>query len=344
MADKTVDISTRGKWVRVPALEVNGNTIVTRGRWIRVAVIHDEDWLMKDLENPELCVKRLKDHESHRLRADIFTFSQKPLKAHPQYPYHLEWDSVAAVRLTSFKDWWDELPQETRKNVRKSQKLGVEVRVEKLDDDLIRKIVDVNNDSPLRQRTRFVHYGKTFDQVKKDQSTFVGQSDFICAYVRSELIGFLKLVYRGDAASILQFLPKASHYDKKPSNALIAKTVELCEAKGISCLIYGMFNYGNKHDSPLRDFKTRNGFKEILVPRFYIPLTVKGAVCMKLKLHRGVHGILPHSVIALGVSVRARWHNLKQWISRCSSMGERPNRNRQTECSNPPAGSTFDPQ
>ena len=29
---------------------------------------------------------------------------------------------------------------------------------------------------------------------------------------------------------------------------------------------------------------------------------------MKLKLHRGLLGILPHSVITLGVNARAKWY------------------------------------
>ena len=61
--------------------------------------------------------------------------------------------------------------------------------------------------------------------------------------------------------------------DKRPANALIAKMVEVCEAKGISHLIYGLYNYGNKRNSSLLEFKIRNGFEEFLVPRYYIPLT-----------------------------------------------------------------------
>ena len=121
----------------------------------------------------------------------------------------------------------------------------------------------------------------------------------------------MKIVYRGEVASILNFLPKASHDDKRPANALVAKAVELCAAKGVSYLTYGMFNYGNKHDSPLREFKIRNGFGEVLVPRFYVPLTGWGALCMKLQLHRGALGILPHRVITLGVAARAKWNNVK---------------------------------
>ena len=184
----------------------NGNTIITRGRWIKIALIHDEEWIESDLEHPELCVRAMEECKSAGLRADIFTFSQKPYKPTPQYSYHTESESMAVVRVTSFKAWWDALPQETRKNVRRSQKRGVVVKVRELDDELVREIVAVNNDSPTRQGKPFYHYGKTADQVRKDQSSFLDRSDFICAYQGNELIGFLKLVYRGMSLRFYKFL------------------------------------------------------------------------------------------------------------------------------------------
>ena len=87
-------------------------------------------------------------------------------------------------------------------------------------------------------------------------------------------MGFLKLVYRGDVAAVLQLNSKTAHYDKRPANALLTKAVELCVARGISHLTYGLFNYGNKGDTPLREFKMRHGFREMLVPMYYVPLTV----------------------------------------------------------------------
>ena len=341
MADSGVEISVKGKWVRVPALDVNGRTVVVRGKWIRLAAIHDEAWLETEVENPEIYVKKLKEQGPNGLRADVFTFAQKPPSILPQFKYPVEWDSIAAIRLGSFKDWWEKLPQETRKNVRRSQKRGVVVRVAELDDNLIRGIRDVNNDSAVRQGIRNAHYGKSLDQVKKDYSSFLDRSKFICAFSENELIGFLKIVCRGEVASIVSFTPKQSDHDKRPANALIAKAVELCEERGMSCLTYGMFNYGNKRDSSLREFKVRNGFEEILVPRFYVPLTRWGTLTVKLRLHRGLLGILPQSVISIGVSARTKWYHLKQSVSRCSSMVEQPKCNRQTGRSNPPAGSTV---
>lgn len=344
MTDDSVEISVRGKWIRVPALDVGGHKIIITGKCIKMAAVHDAAWLETELEDPEVYVKKLKELVSHGLRVDIFTFGQKLPNTLPKYSYPLEWSSVAAARTMSFKEWWEKLPQETRKNVRRSQKRGVVIAVKGLDDDLIRGIVGVNNDSPMRQGRPHDHYGKTFDQVKRDESSFLDRSDFIGAFFGDELIGFLKVVYRGEIASILNLLAKVSQQDKRPANALIAKAVELCAAKGVSYLTYGLFNYGNKRETSLREFKTRNRFEEILVPRYYVPLTTWGTLCIKARLHRELLAILPHDVIKIGLSAREKWYNLKQSMSRCSLMSEQPNRNRPMECSNPPAGSKSDPQ
>ncbi len=337
----TIEVNARGEWMNVPAVFVRDAALIVKGKWIKVAMVHDEEWLEKELEDPELCIRKLKEEHGNGFGCDILTFTQKLPDVAPRYEYPREWDSVAVARFANFDDWWKRLPQETRKNVRRSQKRGVTVEVKPFDDKLIRDIADVNNDSPTRQRVRNFYYGRSLDQVRKDYCSFVERSDFIFAYCGDEPVGYLKLVYRGDIASILNITPKSSHYDKRPANALIAKAVELCATKGISYLTYGLFNYGNKRDCPLREFKVRNGFDEMLAPRYFVPLTMWGALCMRLKLHRGLHGILPHHVITLAVNVRAKWYSLKQWISRCSSTPERPNCNRQMERSSPPAGSNI---
>lgn len=341
-AVSSVETSVKGEWIQVPALQINGANIVVRGKWLRTAIVLDEEWMENELENPELCIEALKGQKSSALRADLFTFCQKPSAIDPKYPYPVERDSVAVIRLTNFDDWWENLPQVTRKNVRRSQKRGVVVEVRQLDDNLIRDIIELSNDSPMRQGKPFDHYGKTFDQVKKDQSTHLGRCDFICAYSGRDLIGLLKIIYRKEVASILQFLPKASEQDKRPANALIAKAVEICAAKGLSHLTYGLFNYGNKRDSSLLEFKLRNGFEEVLVPRFRVPLTAKGAVCLRLKLHRRLVEMLPSRIVEAAVSVRKQWYVLSGAPGRRSSTTERPNSIRQMERSTPPAGSNQD--
>lgn len=334
-----VEISVKGNWIKVPAVEVNGRSLVITGKWLRIAAPRSERWVETELENPQECIKRLKQQREGAPRADILTFAQKLPETQQKYSYPMEWDSVAAARTASFERWWRGLPQETRKNVRRSQKRGVQITVEAFGDPLIRGIMKINNESPVRQGLPNDHYGKDFEQVRRDHCSFLDRSEFISARFEGELIGFLKLVHRGDIASILNLAVLACHSDKRPANALVAKAVELCEAKGTSYLTYGMLNYGNKRHGTLREFKIRNGFEEVLAPRYYIPLTRWGALAVTLKLHRGLIGMLPEGVIRLGVDVRAATYKLRQSISRCSSMVEQPKSNRLMERSNPPAGS-----
>lgn len=310
-SDVSVEVSIRGKWLSAPALYVGGDTVVVRGKLLKIAHLHNEIWLPTEPSDPASIIGCLKDRASS-FRADLFTFAQIPPNTDPRYGYYYELESMAAVATNSFDQWWNGLPHEGRKNVRRAEKRGVVVLVKELDDDLIRAIMALNNESAIRQNTRFPHYGKSFDQVKKDQSTYLERSDFVCAYCQDELIGFMKLVYRGKSAGILQFISKMSHYDKRPANSLLAKAVELCQAKCIEYLIYGMMDYGNKRHSSLRDFKIRNGFTEMMVPRYYIPLTIRGRTCMAAKLHRGLLGILPPRVISLAVDARTQWYKLTQ--------------------------------
>jgi hypothetical protein len=337
--DETVEMSLKGDWFQVPALRLGDKHVVVKGKWIRVAEIHEEEWLETEVQNPALYVRSLKRRSIGKHRADIFSFSQKVPHSAPKYPFPFEWDSVAIIPISTFTEWWEGVSQETRKNVRRSQKRGVKVVIRDLDQDVLRDLMELNNDDAIRQGKAFTHYGKTLEQVAKDQQSFLDRSEYICAYAGDELIGVLKLVFRDDVASVLTFLSKKSQQDKRPANALLAKAVERCEQKHMSHLIFGMYNYGNKRETSLREFKIRNGFQELLMPHFFVPLTVKGWIALKIRIHRGLIGILPHWLITPLLKVRAKLHNVR--MSRCSSMLEPPTCNRQMGRSNPPAGSNL---
>jgi len=304
---RLVEICVKGKWLSFPTLEACGQTIVIKGKLIKIAALDDEQFAENEVVNPDGCIERVRE-QRHIARADIFSFAQKLPSITPRYQYPMELESIAVAQTGSFTEWWEGLPQESRKNVRRSQKRGVTIGLHAFDDELIRGISDVQNESPFRQGRKYPHYGKSFEQVKRLHSGIIDRSDFICAYFEGRIIGFLKLVYRGGIASILQLNSMLAHYDKRPSNALLAEAVKLCEAKSIGQLTYGRFNYGNKRDSSLRQFKTRNGFKELLVPRYYVPLNSWGRLCVSAKLYRGLFDILPPEVIAALLTARDKWN------------------------------------
>lgn len=334
-----IEISIKGKWTPVPSIPFEDFTIVTTGSWIKTARVHDEAWMETELHDPDRCLRKLRESGHH---ADIFTFTQMPPGRPTGYEYHSEPDSVALIRLASFDGWWKGLSQVTRKNVRRAEKRGVRVEVKQFDDALVNSLVELNDSSPIRQGRRYLYYKKSFDEVKRDFCCFADRSDFLCAYFEGEIIGFLKVVYRGRVASVINLCTKEDDYDKRPANALMKVAVERCAAKKISYLTYGLFHYGNKRDNPITQFKVRNGFEEVLIPRYFIPLTVWGRLCLKIGFHRGMVGMLPNRVLQTGVAVRGKAYQVYLWfMSRCSSIAERPNCNRQMECANPPAGSKL---
>jgi hypothetical protein len=303
----SVEVRTKGRWVKIPAIQVNGDTLISTGKHLRIAKIRGEEMREKAIEDPELYLDALRKNRA-ALRADIFTFAQKLPATDQHFHYRMERESIAAISLATFKQWWDGLPQESRKNTRRSQKRGVTLAIRRLDPDVIEGIRGVNDDSPMRQGAKNAYYGLTPEETVKRYGEFEGRCDFICAYSGEEMIGFLHLVYRENVAAILNLTVKPSQLDKRPANALVTKAVEICDSRGISHITYGNYNYGNKRDSSLREFKIRNGFEEILVPRYYVPLTIWGRISMGLNLHRGLIGILPPSAVAVGLRARALWY------------------------------------
>ena len=302
-----VEVRTKGRWVQIPAINVDGDILITTGAWLRIAKIRGEELREGQIEDPELYVVALRNDHDQVLKADIFTFTEILTSTQLRYSYPMEMESVAAIPLITFREWWEGLPQETRKNVRRSQKRGVTIAVRELNGDVVEGIRAVNDDSPLRQGAKNAYYGLTSEETWKRYSEFNDRCDFVCAYSGKEMIGFLHLVYRVGAAAILNLTVKPSESDKRPANALVAKAVEICESRGISYIGYGLYNYGNKRDSPLREFKIRNGFKEILVPRYFVPITLWGKCCMSVKLHRGLIGILPSPFISAATRARTLW-------------------------------------
>jgi hypothetical protein len=303
MENEFIEVRVSGRNTLVPCRRSNGRAVIALGKWVKIARIHEEEWMEGEVVNdPELLVEQLK---ISRFPAHVFTFFQKPPDTKPKHPYHFDWDNFAVIHIKTFDDWWEKLPQESRKNTRRSVKRGVRVREVNLDDELIRAITEIYNETPIRQGKPFPHFGKNFTTVKKEVSTLLDRSSFIGAYHGNELIGFIKLVCMGNLASILHIVSKHSHHDKRPTNALITKAVEICSQKGISYLLYGHYTYGRKTRSPLIEFKKRNGFEEVRVPRYYLPLCWWGRVIIALHLYRGLLGLLPSILVNVMVDMRS---------------------------------------
>ena len=311
MTSTRTEVRIRGKNRAVPSVEIDGRTVILTGKWLRTAAVQDEEFVEGEVvDEPQEFLGALKQST---LKADIFTFVQHLPDIKPKHQYHLEWDSMAAIPITTFQEWLGtRVEYDVRKALKKANKAGVVVQSVEFDDALVHGILEIYNESPVRQGKAFWHYGKDFETVKKEKSTYLERSEFIGAYYQNELIGFIKMVYVGSVAGTFHVISKKKHSDKKPTNALLAKAVEICVQKGLTHLVYGNYLYDHGSSS-LTEFKRRNGFEEILVPRYYVPLTFKGKLFLKLGIHHGIKAALPRSILQALRTVRSVFYQRVFW-------------------------------
>ena len=244
----------------------------------------------RDIAPTEEFLKKLRARD-----IDIFTFIERSWCSKLPTPLRhgvREEDNIAILHVTSFEDWWKTIDKKTRNMVRKAEKSGIETREVEVNDKFAEGVWRIYNETPIRQDRAFPHYGISLDTVR--QGVFSAKNCvFIGAYLRDELVGFAQLVMGENIAILSQLLSLQKHFDKAVNNALIAKAVELCGKKGINWLMYGRIE--TAHPS-LDRFKRSNGFSKFSLTRFYVPLTRKGRIAVKLGLHKDMKDVLPKSV------------------------------------------------
>jgi hypothetical protein len=298
MADSRIffdEIPVKGHIVKVPALKFGDYTVIVSGRILKIAAIKDESCQKMNVTEPEEIIRKLRDSG---VGADVFTFTQNVMSTQPQFDYYYEWDNFAAIPISSYDEWIKkQICKNARNKLHKAEKIGVTARLALYDDVFVNGIVSIYNESQIRQGRRFWHYGKSFDTVKNENSTYGDCSDFIGAYYRDEMIGYAKIVYLGDYARTMQIISKQSHRDKSPTNTLIAKAVELCAEKGMKYLLYGKFVYNEKGIDSLTLFKMGNGFVKIEVPKYFVPLTLKGKLGIRTGFHHFPRNVIPKRIV-----------------------------------------------
>jgi len=290
-------------------MRICSQEIKVQGGLIRTARLEGEGYDF--LENPEPLLTGLRQCET---RIDLFTFIQRLPNATPKFKYSFEWDNFAAIPVSTFDHWWmKQIGFKARNKAKQAEKKGVVLREVPFDDTLVKGIWEIYNETPVRQGRRFPHYGKDLQTVHREEATFLDRSVFIGAFLEERLIGFVKLVAdtTGTQAGLMNILSMIAERDKAPTNALIAHAVRACEKRGISFLVYSRFTYGSKVQSSITDFKERNAFQKIDVPRYYVPLTTVGRTAFRLGLHHGLANYFPESVLSRIRKLRHAWYDRK---------------------------------
>lgn len=286
-----------------------GREVKVQGRLCRIAHLDADDY--KFLNDPEPVLEELR---RSKMRIDLFTFMQKLPDTTPKYSYPMEWDNMAVLSISTFDHWWTkQVGNKTRNSARQAERKGLVIREAQFDDAFARGIWAIYNECPVRQGRPFPHYGKNFETVRNMSATYLDSSIFIGAFDANKLVGFIKLTVddAGTQAGIMHILSLLQYRDKVPTNALVAQAVRSCADRHISHLVYAKFAYGKKETSSLSDFKERNGFQRVDIPRYYVPLTRWGSAALAMKLHHGLVERLPESMAKKLRDLRTSWYQRK---------------------------------
>ena len=294
------DTLINGSPANIRCIDIAGQTYsLTRGL---VRTVRLEDEWFQEVNDPLAVVAELRN--ARLGGADLFTFCQRLPNVEPRFAFRHEAESIAALRIESYDYWWgQQIESATRNKIRKSVKLGVEVRVCAYDDEFVKGMTAIFNETPVRQGRRFWHYGKDVETVRRQFSRYLFREELIGAYYQGTLIGFAMVGRSETFADLGQIISMVQHRDKAPTNALIAKAVELCAARQLKYLVYAFWT-----DDSLGEFKRQSGFAEIRLPRYFVPLTLRGSLALRMGLHRNWRTMLPSGLLASLKNVRRDWY------------------------------------
>jgi hypothetical protein len=263
---------------------------VQKKRFVKIGKFPEHFEYIRDVNPSENVISKLKDRD-----IDIFTFVERgwcsPLVTTPLHNWIKTEDNIALLQISSFDEWWEKISKKTRNMVRKAEKSGVIANIVEPSDKLAEGIWQIYNETPIRQGRAFSHYGQSLESVKStifdtNACTFIG------AYVEGELAGFIQLVYGDNLVVMTQILSLQRQWDKAINNVMIAKAVELCAKGNHKWLMYGRMGKGSSHPS-LDKFKENNGFVRYPLNRYYVILSKKGEIAVKLGLHKRVNDKVP---------------------------------------------------
>jgi len=297
-----VRVYRQGKPVYLDAVTVGTTQVEIQGTLPRLAVIHNE-WI-NSAHDPAEITRVLRQE---RL-ADIFAFWELFPDGSARREFPMERVAISALPIKSHEEWLArQIRKEVRKNIKKAARRGVEIRRVDFDDTLVSGMTRIFNEATVRQGRPFWHYGKTTEDVKEEMGQDLARSQFIGAYFEGELIGFYKLIIERCFAQPVMSLSMIRHRDKYADTALISEAVRFCAEHRLRYMTYGEWRRDHH-----KEFLESHGFTRMLIPRYYFPLSYRGAVCLKLKTPKGLKEVarqlLPESVLSAALRLRSRWY------------------------------------
>jgi hypothetical protein len=302
MMRSRITIYREGRPRLTEAITIGNTTLTVEGTLVRIARTRHE--MFDVVDNPHELLAALR---RERL-ADVFTFTQILPDTAPRFDLPMEWSAISALPITTYDAWFTtQIRTALRKEIRKAGRRGLEIRRVHFNEELVAGIARIFNEVPVRQGRAFWHYGKTIDQVRVEVGQDLEDSQFVGAYFNDELIGFHKLIAGRCFAVPVLCLSSVNHRDKLTDTALIAEAVRFCAERGLHHLLYGDWRRGSH-----RHFLERHGFEKVLLPTYHAPITTRGALCLRLRAHKGWKGFIkdisPEPLVARLLALRSSWN------------------------------------
>lgn len=289
------------------AIQVGTLQLEVTGRLVRTVRLADEFYVPSP--DPLEFVLQMK---AAGIRADLYSFVQDLHEPEPKFHYCRETERMAVLPLTTFDNWINrQIRAKSRNMLHKAAKCGVQTRVVEFSDDLLQGMKVIYDETPVRQGKRNRHFGKNIETLRREHATFLDRSEFVGAYHGDELIGFAKVAHSPHCSIIMNLVTKLAHRDKATSNALVAKVIERVTDRQI-----GLLNYAVWGRRGMNAFKVASAFERHDVPRYYVPLNLRGRLFIKAGLHRAFKDRLPEEWLIKAAELRDRW---TQWRLRAPS-------------------------
>jgi hypothetical protein len=280
---------------------VANKEVTVGGRLFRFGKLRHE-WC-DFIEEPVAWVEEVR---KDRAFADVFTLVRDIFDEGHALAFHHEPVSLAVLTVESYSKWWDAIGFKARNKARKAQKSGVELRMVELNEEFAAGVQSIYNETPVKQGRKFYHYGKTVQEIREELRSFLDRSILVGAYHGTELIGFMKLFQGKDVLRTIHIIASIKHRGKCAMDALIANAVEICEREKVRHLQYGSWT-----DGGVGAFREKYLFRRIDVPRYFVPLTLRGKMALGLKLHRPFRDRVPKGLLGPLLNLRAKWYSLR---------------------------------
>ena len=127
------------------------------GRLFRVGAIRDEFWHdPKNIPEPANVVARLAGVAG---RVDVFSFGRGLYPTTRSYGYRHSLVNLAVASFDSYNSWRKQINKGAKSALKSALKSGVRTQLVPYDDDLVKQIHAIYNETPCRHGKMFLHYG-----------------------------------------------------------------------------------------------------------------------------------------------------------------------------------------